>query len=104
MAGKRNRRRKTAPSANLSGYVAVAVLILLIGGIIFVQSNSVKARLDGYNEQLEELQDGVSREEVRSEELDSLEKYANTKAYAAEQARLKLNLLGEDELIFIPEK
>ena len=98
------RRRRKAPKTNMSGYFAVAVLILMIAGIIFVQGRDVSSRLEKYQEREHELEAGIAAETVRSDEITELEKYVNTKAYAAEQARLKLNYLGEDELLFVPEE
>ena len=94
------RRKK---QTNFIGFFLVAVVILLISFVVFLQSREVKSKLNTYTVQEETLDEQIAEEEERTEEIEEFEKYVQTKAYAGEQAQEKLGLVKEDEIIFRKE-
>lgn len=94
-AMEKRRRRSGA-----SGYILFAVIVSLISLVVLVQIRDVKARLSVYEQQDQALDEQIAAELDRAEELNELEKYVQTKAYAEEQAHEKLGLVNEGEIIF----
>ncbi len=92
---ERRRRRSGA-----SGYILIAVIVSLITAVVMIQIHDVKTRLKVYEEQDQALDEQIAAELERAEELNELEKYVQTKAYAEEQAHEKLGLVNEGEIIF----
>ncbi len=82
------------------GFVLVAIVVLLISIIIFLQGRETKSKLDAYSAQEQALDTQIEEQMARSEEIDEYEKYVQTKAYAGEQAQEKLGLVKEGEIIF----
>lgn len=50
-----------------------------------------------------QLQEQISEQEARAEEIEEFRKYTKTKKYAEEVAKDKLGLVNEDEIIFKEE-
>lgn len=90
------KRRKS----NFLGYVLVAVVILLISFVFFLQSREIKSKLDAYAAQEETLDTQIAKEQARTEEIEEYAKYVQTKAYAGEQAQEKLGLVRDGEIVF----
>jgi len=96
MTAMEKRRRKSGAS----GYIFLGVIVLMISGVVFIQIRDVKSRLSVYEEQDQALDEQIAAQLDREEELNELEKYVQTKAYAEEQAHEKLGLVNEGEIIF----
>ncbi len=92
---EKRRRRSGA-----SGYILFAAIVSLISLVVLVQIRDVKQRLSVYEEQDQALDEQIAAQLEREEELNELEKYVQTKAYAEEQAHEKLGLVNEGEIIF----
>ncbi len=90
------RRRKSGAT----GYIFIGIIILMIAGVVYIQVRDVKARLSVYEEQDQALDEQIAEQLSRTEELNELEKYVQTKAYAEEQAHERLGLVNEGEIIF----
>ncbi len=86
--------------SSFMGFVLVAMVVLLISIIIFVQGRNTRIKLDAYTQQQETLNSLIDEQEARSLEIDEYEKYVQTKAYAGDQAQEKLGLVKEGEIIF----
>ena len=82
------------------GFLLVAIVVFLISIIIMIQSAEVRSKLAGYNAQDAIYDEQIAAEEERSQEIDELGKYIQTKGYAEEQAREKLGLTNEGEIVF----
>ena len=82
------------------GFVLVAMVVMLISLIIFLQGRETKSKLEAYAAQEQTLDERIEEQMARSEEIDEYEKYVQTKAYAGEQAQEKLGLVKEGEIIF----
>ncbi len=96
MTAMEKRRRRSGAS----GYLLIALIVSLITGVVMIQIHDVKSRLKVYEEQDQALDEQIAAELERAEELNELEKYVQTKAYAEEQAHEKLGLVNEGEIIF----
>ena len=75
----------------------------LIAFLIFLKSIETRGKLNAYVSRDEALDAQIALEEERSLEIDELEKYVQTKAYAGEQAQEKLGLVSEGEIVFRKE-
>ena len=82
------------------GFVLVAMVVMLISIIIFLQGRETKSKLDAYIAQDERYDELIEEEKKRSEAIDEFEKETQTKGYAAEKARESLGLVQEGEIIF----
>ena len=96
MTAMEKRRRKSGAT----GYIFIGIIILMIAGVVYIQVRDVKARLSVYEEQDQALDEQIAEQLDRTEELNELEKYVQTKAYAEEQAHERLGLVNEGEIIF----
>ncbi|MBO6007141.1 MAG: septum formation initiator family protein [Lachnospiraceae bacterium] len=96
MTAMEKRRRRSGAS----GYILFAVIVSLISLVVLVQIRDVKQRLSVYEQQDQALDEQIAAQLERTEELNELEKYVQTKAYAEEQAHEKLGLVNEGEIIF----
>ena len=96
MTAMEKRRRRSGAS----GYILFAVIVSLISLVVLVQIRDVKQRLSVYEQQDQALDEQIAQQLERAEELNELEKYVQTKAYAEEQAHEKLGLVNEGEIIF----
>lgn len=96
MTAMEKRRRRSGAS----GYILFAVIVSLISLVVLVQIRDVKQRLSIYEQQDQALDEQIAQQLERAEELNELEKYVQTKAYAEEQAHEKLGLVNEGEIIF----
>ncbi len=94
-AMEKRRRRNGA-----SGFILFAVILSLISLVVFIQIRDVRSKLKVYEEQDQALDEQIALQLEREEELNELEKYVQTKAYAEEQAHEKLGLVNEGEIIF----
>ncbi len=94
------RRKK---QSNFISFALVAIVVLLIAFLIFLKSIETRGKLNAYVSRDEALDAQIALEEERSLEIDELEKYVQTKAYAGEQAQEKLGLVSEGEIVFRKE-
>ena len=72
--------------------------------ILAVQSNGLKEKNRVYTAQVEELNAQIESEQQRTEEIEAMEEYKNTKEYVEEIAKDKLGLVYDDEILFKPEE
>lgn len=83
--------------------VISVVVVLLLGGLA-VQSQNLRNKLAYYDAQAAELEEQISYEQERTEEIDQRKEYMQTDEYAAEVARDRLGLVKENETVFEEEK
>ena len=77
--------------------VTMVVLVMIL--VVAVNKRELKTKLAMYREKEQLLQEQISEEMKRTEEIREFEKYTKTKKYIEEVAREKLGLIYEDELI-----
>ncbi len=81
----------------------IAIMVLIICGIVTYKRQG----LDKLNEKslarIEELQQDITDEKEKEEDIKELKAYVQTKKYIEEVAREKLGLVYKDEIIFKSE-
>lgn len=103
---KKSKRKKTKKriANNYLGMAVISIVVLLLLGVLAVQSQSLKNKLAYYDAQAAELEQQISDEQERTEEIDKRREYMQTDEYAAEVARDRLGLVKENETVFEEEK
>ena len=74
--------------------------MLLLTGVLTVNSVMLQAKNKEYKEQEAELEAQIQEEKNRSEEIEDYEEYVKTDEYIKETAEEKLGLVDTDEVIF----
>ncbi len=78
----------------------VSIVVVMILVAVWVRSMELQRKLDTYTVKQEQLEEKISDEEQRQQEIQEFRKYTQTKKYAEEVAKEKLGLVYEDEIIF----
>lgn len=90
---------------NYTWLAGFAVIILMV--IICFAVNRAAGRLEDknavYDAQIAQLENQISEQEQRTDELQTRSIYVTTKQFIEEFAREKLGLVYKDELIFRPQ-
>ncbi|MGI6019664.1 MAG: septum formation initiator family protein [Marvinbryantia sp.] len=93
-------RKKRRRGNNRREMICVSAVVLVLLGVVFVQSNRLREKNAAYEEKLADLTAELEEESERSVEIEALKEYVNTPEYAGEAAREKLGMIGEDEVLF----
>lgn len=80
--------------------MVAAIAILIMTGVVGVNSVSLKQKEQRYAAREQELMQLIAAEEARAKELEEFATYTRTKKYAEEVAKDKLGLVYENEIIF----
>lgn len=103
-AGKSKRKRKPeflrSRNENRLGMMVAVIAILIMTGVVGVNSISLTQKEQMYAKREQELMDLIEAETARAEELEAFATYTKTKKYAEEVAKDKLGLVYENEIIF----
>lgn len=78
--------------------IAFAILCLLI--VASVGKLQLRRKGEIYQQREEELISAIEAQEARTEEIEELKKYVQTKKYVEEVAKERLGLVYEDEILF----
>lgn len=103
---KKNRRKRVSRSKtkdrmfNRSVLVIGAVTAVLVIGM-GVQTIEMQAKANEYDIVIQELEERVAEEELRTIEIEEFEKYTETDEYVVEVAREKLGMVYPDEIVLI---
>ncbi|MBR4026896.1 MAG: septum formation initiator family protein [Lachnospiraceae bacterium] len=81
------------------GTISIIVIVLLFLGIMSVQTYRLKQKDARYAEREQLLKEQYAEETQRSEELNELEAYTNSKEYIKDKAN-ELGYVFENEIIF----
>ncbi len=95
MAGKKRYR-----SSNRREMICISAIVLVLLGVMFVQSNGLKEKNAASVLKIESLNAQIEEESERALEIEELEEYVKTPEYAGEKARENLGMVGEDEILF----
>lgn len=95
MARKRRRR-----GSNRREMICISMVVLVLLGVVAVQSNRLKEKNVGYEEKVALLNEQIQEESERAVEIAELQEYVSTKEYAAQAARERLGMVGENEILF----
>ncbi len=85
---------------NRLGMILVSMVVLMLLGVITLNSLELRATSESYLSQKEELLSKIEDEKMRTEEIEEYEKYTQTKKYIEEIAKDKLGLVYDNEIIF----
>lgn len=93
-------RRKRRRGSNRREMICISAVVLVLLGVVFVQSNHLREKNTRYEEKIASLTAELEEESERSVEIEALKEYVNTPEYAGEAAREKLGMIGENEILF----
>lgn len=82
--------------------VMITVLMLVV--VVLIRGSELHKLQEGYDKEIEALQEKIDAESERAEEIEEYRKYTQTDKFAEEVAKDKLGLVYEDETIFVPEE
>ena len=100
MAGKVAYRKKRQ---NRFGMFLVSIVVIMLLIVVAVKSSELQAKKEQYIQKEQELEQQIEEEKKRTEEIEEYEKYTLTKKFIEEEAKDKLGLVYEDEIIFKDE-
>lgn len=78
--------------------ILATVLCLLV--VVSFGKFRLQQKSRAYRQQEQELETQIAQEQERTEELDELAKYVQTKKYVEEVAKERLGLVYPDEILF----
>lgn len=78
--------------------IVLTVMCLLVTG--FYAKHRLQRKNEAYQKQEEELMAQIEEEEARTQEIEELSKYVQTKKYVEEVAKERLGLVYPDEILF----
>ena len=90
-------RRKNKRNA---GTVSIGIIVLAFLVIMSVQIVKLKQKVDIQNEQIEEWNEKLTAESERAEEIRQLEESMQDTQFIEDQAKSKLGLVYDNEIIF----
>lgn len=97
------RRNKHLRHHKRSVLIVISALLLLVG-VVSVDSISLQAKNEMYKEQQAELEKLIAEEDQRAEDIEEFERYVQTEEYIEDTAKEKLGLAHENEILFKAEK
>ena len=103
MAAKTRTRKIREYRRHLSA-AGILLIVLALLGVSMIGSFRLRQKNRTYQSREEALEEAVSEEEERAQEIEDLEAYTKTKKYVEDVAKDKLGLVYEDEIIFKAEE
>lgn len=100
MARKAAYRRKRQ---NRFGMFLVSIVVVMLLVVVAVKSIELQAKMDSYTQKEQQLEEQIAAEQERAKEIEELEKYRQTKKFIEDEAKDKLGLVYEGEIIFKDE-
>lgn len=100
MARKAAYRRKRQ---NRFGMFLVSIVVVMLLVVVAVKSVELQAKADSYAQREQQLEEQIADEKERAGEIEKLEKYRQTKKFIEDEAKDKLGLVYEGEIIFKDE-
>ena len=100
---KTRRRRNKRRNSNKAGMLAISVAMLLIMLVMFVQTNNLKKKDELYQQKEVSVLAQIAEESERTDEIEELSIYMQTKKYIEEVAKDKLGMVYKNEIIFREE-
>ncbi len=100
MAGKVAYRKKRQ---NRFGMFLVSIVVIMLLIVVAVKSSELQTKKEQYVQKEMDLEKQIEDEKKRTEEIKEYETYTQTKKFIEEEAKDKLGLVYEDEIIFKDE-
>ena len=82
--------------------ILVSCVIVILASVLSVASISLRTKWKNQEVQITELQEQISTENARTEEIDELEEYVGTDKYIEDVAR-ETGLAYPNEILLVPE-
>ena len=105
---RKRKKVKNITRRNIKGYgisvVVVLLAVLMVTGITGYRIYQMSEKQEAYLKKINDLENKIEAEKMRSEELNKLKIYVQTKDYIEDVAKEKLGLVNPDELILKPDK
>lgn len=98
------RRRKKQLQRHKRSVLTVISALLLLVGVVSVNSVSLQTKNEAYKEQTAELKRLIAEEDRKAEDIAEYEKYVKTDEYVEYIAKEKLGLAHSNEILFKAEK
>lgn len=97
------RKRKLKRSLHRGGFLGIAGVLCMLFITLLVQGNKLERKNIEYKKTEANLEKQIEAEEKRTQDNEELSKYMQTKEYYEKEAKEKLGLVYEDEIIFKSE-
>ena len=97
-------QRKKKTGYNRLGMLTIAVTVLMLLGILMMQSRDISDKIAVYDARAAALEQDLEEQKSRTEEIDKYKAYMKTDEYAEQVARERLGLVKDNEIIFEEEK
>lgn len=97
------RKRRRRRGSNRREMICISAVVLILMGVVFVQSDRLQKKNAGYEEKIAQLNAQIDAENERTTEIAELGEYIHTKEYAGEAAKERLGMVGENEILFKAE-
>lgn len=98
------KKRKGEQGNNRREMICISAVLVVLMGVVFTQSNQLRAKNADYEAKIASLNQEITRESERAVEIEELREYVKTPEYAGQAAREKLGMVGENEILFRAEK
>lgn len=99
-AGKQKKRVRR----HRRSMILISAVVMLMSGIVFIQSLTLQAKSKEYKQQEIELQKQIDEAKAYAEEIKEFEQYVGTDEYVKDIAQERLGLVNPNEIIFKPSK
>lgn len=104
MKRSKKKKKNTRILNNYLGMALISVVVLILLGVLTVQSKNLETRIASYDTRAAEIRTSIEEEKDRTKQIEEEEKYMQTDEYVAEVARDRLGLVKSNETVFEEEK
>lgn len=96
----KKKRSKKKKSINRAGVLCTGCAVIVLVIVFSVQIIQAHHKTENYKARQEQLQAQIEEEKQRSEELENEKKYVGSKEYIENEAKTKLGMAYDNEIIF----
>ena len=104
MKKSKKKKKNTRILNNYLGMALISVVVVLLLGVLTVQSNELKAKISSYDTRAAEIRTSIEEEQDRTKQINEEKEYMQTDEYVEEIAREKLGLAKDNETVFKKEQ
>lgn len=105
---KKTKRKGKAVGTHVKRYratmLAISFVVCMLLVLLCIEGVSLQQRIVANDEKKDALTSEIEKETARTSELDALDEYMQSDAYAEETARDKMGLLKDNEILFKAQK
>lgn len=104
MERSKKKKKNTRILNNYLGMALISAVVLILLGVLTVQSRNLKTRIASYDTRAAEIRTSIEEEQDRTKQIKEEKEYMQTDEYVAEVARDRLGLVKSNEIVFEEEK